>query len=45
MALDYSTTSSCYDPNPATGKPCCRCDACLCRSADFGKTARPIRKL
>lgn len=35
LGVDYSMTSSCYDPDPASGKPCGRCDACLLRLRGF----------
>lgn len=35
LGVDYSMTSSCYDPDPVTGKPCGRCDACLLRLRGF----------
>jgi 7-cyano-7-deazaguanine synthase len=34
LGLDYSLTSSCYDPAP-DGKACGRCDACLLRLRGF----------
>ena len=35
LGLDYSLTSSCYDPNPKTHKACGRCDSCQIRAAGF----------
>lgn len=34
LGVDYSMTSSCYDPAP-DGKPCGRCDSCLLRRKGF----------
>ena len=34
MGVDYSLTSSCYDPTP-TGKACGHCDSCLLRQRGF----------
>jgi 7-cyano-7-deazaguanine synthase len=34
LGLDFSLTSSCYDPSPA-GDPCGGCDACLLRARGF----------
>jgi 7-cyano-7-deazaguanine synthase len=34
LGVDYSLTSSCYDPG-ATGKPCGTCDSCLLRLKGF----------
>ncbi len=34
MGLDYSLTSSCYDPDSA-GRPCGRCDSCRLRARGF----------
>jgi len=36
LGVDYSQTSSCYDPN-AAGKPCGRCDSCLLRAKGFAE--------
>lgn len=36
LGVDYSLTSSCYDPE-ANGKPCGRCDSCLLRDKGFKK--------
>ena len=35
LGVDYSMTSSCYDPHPTTGAACGRCDACLLRQRGF----------
>jgi 7-cyano-7-deazaguanine synthase len=34
LGVDYSLTSSCYDPGP-TGEPCGACDSCLLRARGF----------
>jgi 7-cyano-7-deazaguanine synthase len=34
LGLDFSLTSSCYDPTP-TGEPCGACDSCLLRAKGF----------
>jgi len=34
LGVDYSLTSSCYDPSP-TGAPCGLCDSCLLREKGF----------
>ncbi|MCA1611529.1 MAG: 7-cyano-7-deazaguanine synthase QueC [Thermoanaerobaculia bacterium] len=34
LGLDFSLTSSCYDPDPA-GRPCGGCDSCLLREKGF----------
>jgi 7-cyano-7-deazaguanine synthase len=34
LGVDYSLTSSCYDPS-ATGEPCGECDSCLLRQKGF----------
>ncbi len=34
LGVDYSMTSSCYDPAP-TGAPCGTCDSCLLRAKGF----------
>jgi len=34
LGVDYSLTSSCYDPSP-TGRPCGSCDSCLLRQKGF----------
>ena len=35
LGVDYSQTSSCYDPDVATGAACGECDACLLRLKGF----------
>jgi 7-cyano-7-deazaguanine synthase len=35
LGVDYGLTRSCYDPEPASGKPCGHCDSCLLRAAGF----------
>jgi 7-cyano-7-deazaguanine synthase len=44
LGIDYSLTSSCYDPT-ATGEACGRCDSCQLRLRGFSanKIADPIR--
>jgi 7-cyano-7-deazaguanine synthase len=34
LGVDFSLTSSCYDPSP-TGQPCGECDSCLLRQKGF----------
>jgi len=34
LGVDYSLTSSCYDPSPS-GAPCGRCDSCVLRQKGF----------
>ncbi len=36
LGLDYSITHSCYDPDPATGHACGRCESCILRRRGFG---------
>ena len=36
LGVDYSITSSCYDPDP-DGRPCAHCDACLLRAKGFAE--------
>jgi 7-cyano-7-deazaguanine synthase len=36
LGVDYSLTSSCYDPS-ATGEPCGECDSCLLRQKGFSE--------
>ena len=36
LGVDYSLTSSCYDP-AADGRPCGRCDSCLLRAKGFAE--------
>jgi len=44
LGVDYSLTTSCYDPDPATGAACGQCDACLLRQKGFAanRIADPI---
>jgi 7-cyano-7-deazaguanine synthase len=37
LGVDYSLTTSCYDPDPATGRPCGQCDSCLLRKKGFAE--------
>ena len=36
LGVDYSITSSCYDPAP-NGRPCGQCDSCLLRGKGFSE--------
>ncbi len=36
LGVDFSETSSCYDPDP-NGKPCGQCDSCLLRAKGFAE--------
>ena len=36
LGVDYSLTSSCYDPNE-DGTPCGHCDACILRLRGFSE--------
>ena len=36
LGVDYSITSSCYDPGPA-GEPCGSCDSCVLRAKGFAE--------
>ena len=40
LGLDYSITTTCYDP-AATGEACGACDACLLRLKGFGEAGVP----
>lgn len=40
LGVDYSLTSSCYDPSP-DGAACGRCDACVLRLAAFAEVGVP----
>jgi 7-cyano-7-deazaguanine synthase len=44
LGVDYSLTSSCYDPAP-DGRPCGQCDSCLLRRKGFSENgiADPLR--
>lgn len=44
LGLDYSITSSCYDPLPS-GEPCQRCEACHFRAEGFKKCGIPDPRL
>lgn len=37
LGVDYSLTTSCYDPDPKTGAACGECDACLLRHKGFAE--------
>ncbi len=39
LGVDYSLTSSCYDPS-AQGAPCGQCDSCLLRQKGFSENGR-----
>jgi 7-cyano-7-deazaguanine synthase len=39
LGVDYGPTLSCYDPDPATGRPCGRCDSCLLRARGFAEAS------
>lgn len=41
LGVDYSLTSSCYDPSPDGGAACGLCDACLLRRAAFAEVGIP----
>jgi 7-cyano-7-deazaguanine synthase len=40
LGVDYSLTSSCYDP-AVDGRPCGRCDSCLLRAKGFAEVGIP----
>jgi len=40
LGLDYSATSSCYDPSP-DGRACGRCDSCQLRRKGFAEAGIP----
>jgi 7-cyano-7-deazaguanine synthase len=40
LGVDYSITSSCYDPGPE-GQPCGSCDSCLLRAKGFAEVGQP----
>ncbi|MEO8190053.1 MAG: 7-cyano-7-deazaguanine synthase QueC [Acidobacteriota bacterium] len=44
LGLDFSLTTSCYDPGPE-GRPCGRCDSCLLREKGFREAgvSDPVR--
>ncbi|MEW6379881.1 MAG: 7-cyano-7-deazaguanine synthase QueC [bacterium] len=35
LGVDYGLTSSCYEPDPLSGRPCGRCDSCRIRRRGF----------
>ncbi|MEW5804016.1 MAG: 7-cyano-7-deazaguanine synthase QueC [bacterium] len=37
LGVDYRLTSSCYDPDPSSGRPCGRCDSCRIRRRGFAE--------
>lgn len=37
LGVDYSLTTSCYDPDPQTGAACGECDSCLLRKKGFAE--------
>ncbi len=39
LGIDYSITSSCYDPGP-NGEPCGECDSCLLREKGFREASK-----
>ena len=39
LGVDYSLTSSCYDPD-SDGHPCGRCDSCLLRLKGFAEAGQ-----
>jgi len=41
LGIDYAITHSCYDPEPATGAACGRCDACALRRKGFADANVP----
>lgn len=48
LGVDFGMTSSCYDPDPASGAPCRNCDSCHIRSKAFkelGYSTDPAVKL
>ena len=40
LGVDFSETTSCYDPGP-TGAPCGQCDSCLLRAKGFAEVGVP----
>jgi 7-cyano-7-deazaguanine synthase len=45
LGVDYSLTTSCYDPDSKTGAACGQCDSCLLRQKGFAEAglADPVR--
>ena len=41
LGVDYSMTSSCYDPDPVAGGACGDCDSCLLRAKGFRDAGVP----
>ena len=41
LGVDYSMTSSCYDPDPVNGGACGECDSCLLRAKGFRDAGIP----
>lgn len=41
LGLDYSMTSSCYDPDPVSGGACGECDSCQLRAKGFLEAGVP----
>lgn len=41
LGVDYALTHSCYDPDPATGNACGKCDSCSLRRSGFEKAGLP----
>jgi 7-cyano-7-deazaguanine synthase len=41
LGVNYSLTTTCYDPDRATGMPCGRCDACVLRLKGFAEVGQP----
>jgi 7-cyano-7-deazaguanine synthase len=40
LGVDYSPTTSCYDPSP-DGLACAQCDSCLLRRKGFAESGVP----
>ena len=40
LSVDYSLTSSCYQPNPE-GRPCQKCESCFLRARGFSEAGIP----
>ena len=41
LGVDYSLTTSCYDPDPQSGAACGSCDSCLLRQKGFAESGVP----